>query len=179
MHLIQYNTASLCSTEAALLQHSLHESCTIITFCVSFEEKKTCCFHLHVSVGLWWCFLYTCVSSYPYIWCTEALRFITNLETLMQLCMMHVGVRWFPLSFQRLAHWFTLIYKVILGLLPPYLLTYSHQTVFDFGPKTHSFCLSQRFAEVFKPAAPGTHSLRSRPRWVHLNGLAAVTCAWH
>lgn len=53
-----------------------------------------------------------------------ALRFITNFRALTHHCSLYERVGWSALSTCRLNHWHILIYKAILGLLPPYLQTY-------------------------------------------------------
>lgn len=50
-----------------------------------------------------------------------ALSFITNCIVLTHDCSLYAQVGWSVLSTRRLNHWHTLIYKVVLGLLPSYL----------------------------------------------------------
>jgi len=57
-----------------------------------------------------------------------ALRFITNFRALTYHCM--IGL--VGLSTRRLNNWHILIYKAILGLLPPYLQSYIKGILF-FG----------------------------------------------
>ncbi|CDQ73488.1 unnamed protein product [Oncorhynchus mykiss] len=49
------------------------------------------------------------------------LRFILNCKTLMHHCTLYTRVGWPSLVTRRLSHWYTFIYKAILGLLPFYL----------------------------------------------------------
>jgi hypothetical protein len=49
------------------------------------------------------------------------LRFNLNCKTLTHHCTLYTRVRWPSLVTRRLRHWYTFIYKVILGLLPFYL----------------------------------------------------------
>ena len=50
-----------------------------------------------------------------------SLRFITNCKALTHHCELYSRVGWPALATRRLSHWYTLIYKAILGLLPNYL----------------------------------------------------------
>lgn len=56
-----------------------------------------------------------------------ALRFITNCKALTHHCELYARVGWSALTTRRWNHWMTVIYKAILGLLPPYLQTYITQ----------------------------------------------------
>ena len=47
-----------------------------------------------------------------------SLRFITNCKALTHHCELHSRVGWPALTTRRLCHWYTFIYKVILGLVP-------------------------------------------------------------
>ncbi len=53
-----------------------------------------------------------------------ALRFITGCKSLTHHCTLYAKVGWLSLSARRLLHWYTFIYKAIIGLLPSYLCTY-------------------------------------------------------
>lgn len=53
-----------------------------------------------------------------------SLRFITNCKPLTHPCELYFQVGWPPIATRRLCHWYTFIYKAILGLLPSYLCVY-------------------------------------------------------
>jgi len=67
-----------------------------------------------------------------------ALRFITGCRFSTHHCDLYKMVGWSSLSIRRKKHWYQLIYKAILGYLPPYLC-----------------CL-------IKQKSPGSYSLRSK-----------------
>ena len=50
-----------------------------------------------------------------------SLRFITNCKALTHHCELYSRVGWPALATRRLCHWYSFIYKAILGLLPYYL----------------------------------------------------------
>lgn len=56
-----------------------------------------------------------------------SLRFITNCKALTHHCELYSRVGWPALATRRLVHWFTFIYKAILGLLPSYLCIFISQ----------------------------------------------------
>lgn len=58
-----------------------------------------------------------------------ALRFITNSKSLTHHCNLYQKVGWPSLSFRRLTHWYSFIYKAILYKLPLYLCTLLTQQI--------------------------------------------------
>ena len=50
-----------------------------------------------------------------------SLRFITNCKPLKHHCELYSRVGWSALATRRLSHWYTFIYKALLGLLPSYI----------------------------------------------------------
>ena len=51
-----------------------------------------------------------------------ALRFVTSLPYRTHHCILYAAVGWFSLGARRLQHWYTFIYKAILGdTLPSYI----------------------------------------------------------
>lgn len=73
-----------------------------------------------------------------------SLRFITNCKALTHHCELYSRVGWPPLATRRLLHWYTFIYKAILGLLPYYLCfhyTKKHRAVFTaFSGPFYALC---------------------------------------
>lgn len=58
-----------------------------------------------------------------------ALRFITNCKFSTHHCALYNIVSWPSLAVRRKMHWYLLIYKAILGFLPPYLCCMLKQKV--------------------------------------------------
>lgn len=80
----------------------------------------------------------------------SALRFITNCKALTHHCTLYVRVGWPALATRRLVHWYVLIYKAILGLLPPYLCIYILQK------SVGSYCL--RSQNLFLLSVPNART---------------------
>ena len=100
--------------------------------CFSFEAKKRLVSATFLSVLDYGDVVYMnassqCLHSLDTVY-HGALRFITNLKTLTHHCNLYTRVGWSSLTTCRLKHWHILIYKAILGALPPYLRMYINRT---------------------------------------------------
>lgn len=92
-----------------------------------FCKKATCGHHFFY---LFWTmvifYMHTSAQNFHMIDTAyhASLRFITNCKALTRHCELYSRVGWPPLATRRLCHWYTFIYKAILGLLPSYLCVY-------------------------------------------------------
>uniref|UniRef100_A0A8C7PVH2 Reverse transcriptase domain-containing protein n=1 Tax=Oncorhynchus mykiss TaxID=8022 RepID=A0A8C7PVH2_ONCMY len=69
------------------------------------------------------------------------LRFILNCKTLTHHCTLYTRVGWPSLATHRLSHWYTFIYKAILGLLPFYLGIFIVQKCGGYSLRSLDFIL--------------------------------------
>lgn len=69
------------------------------------------------------------------------LRFILNCKTLTHHCTLYTRVGWPSLVTRRLSHWYTFIYKAILGLLPFYLCIFIVQKCGGYSLRSLDFIL--------------------------------------
>lgn len=67
-----------------------------------------------------------------------ALRFITNQKRLTHHCDLYSAVGWSSLTLRRLKHWYTLIYKAILGKMLFYLCSFLVRSVNKYQLRSHS-----------------------------------------
>lgn len=93
--------------------------------CFSFHVKKRLVSATFVSILDYADLLYMnassqCLSKIDSVY-HGALRFITNCRAQTHHCELYARVKWSSLTTRRLTHWYTFIYKAILGLLPPYI----------------------------------------------------------
>lgn len=96
--------------------------------CFSFQSRKRLVAATFLSVLDYGDVLYmnACSSSLHMLDSTYhgVLRFITGYRSLTHHCTLYAKVGWLSLSARRLLHWYTFIYKTLIGLLPSYLCTY-------------------------------------------------------
>ena len=67
-----------------------------------------------------------------------ALRIITNQKRLTHHCDLYSAVGWSSLTLRRLKHWYTLIYKVILGKMPFHLCSFLVRSVNKYQLRSQS-----------------------------------------
>lgn len=92
-----------------------------------------------------------------------SLRFITTCKPLTHHCELYSRVGWSALATLRMCHWYTFIYKAILGLLPRYLWIFIVQKVGQYFLRSQDlFLLNVPFAHTdhgkraFKHSAPSS-----------------------
>lgn len=92
-----------------------------------------------------------------------ALRFITGSKPLTHHCTLYSLVNWSSLSIRRTLHWYTFIYKSILGLLPAYLSNYLSCKQSTYSLRTHDFITyfipvvrTEKGKRAFSYAAPSS-----------------------
>lgn len=95
--------------------------------CFSFAVKKRLVTATFLSVLDYGDILYMNASSSCLLMLDTmyhaSLRFITNCRYLTHHCDLYLRVNWPSLAIRRQGHWYTFIYKAMLGLLPPYICT--------------------------------------------------------